>query len=124
MIAAAVALGWPSARLSAEEERAADVLELAIENHARVHMSRAGCEEPFDTTEKRSTVLAEVTRRLKKAGWIPQWQMVMRPSEQVLTRIVQVEPRGQTFVGWRLAGLGPTEAAYDEADRAALLASA
>lgn len=107
MITAAEALRLSSARLSPEEERATDVLMQAIENHLIAHMSRAGCEEPFVTPEKRSSVLAEVTQRLKRAGWIPQWQIMVQKAQF---------SNNQVLVGWRLAALGPTDEAYLAAD--------
>ena len=107
MITASEALRLPSAKLSPEEGRAADVLEQAIENHLIAHMTRAGCEEPFTTKEKRSSVLAEVTQRLKEAGWIPQWQIVAEKG-QFSNNVVHT--------GWKLAALGPTNEAYRAAD--------
>lgn len=107
MIAASQALLLPSARLTAAEAHAADVLEQAVENHIRSHMSRAGCEEPFTTKETRSSVLAEVTQRLKVAGWIPQWQILVEPNRF---------SNGQMIVGFRLAGCGPSDEAYRAAD--------
>lgn len=107
MITAAEALRLPSARLSPEETHAADVLLQAIENHVVAHMSRAGCEEPFTTKEKRSSVLTEVTQRLKVAGWIPRWQIDAekgRFSDNVVIK------------GWKLMAIGPTDEAYRQAD--------
>ena len=108
MIRAADALCLPAAQLTADEVRAADVLERALEHHVIAHMSRAGCTAPFETRdERRPAIIAEVTQRLRKEGWIPQWEMLVEQGRFSNNQIV---------VGWRLAGLGPTDEAYRQAD--------
>ena len=113
MIPAAQALRLPRAQLTPEEKHAADVLEQAIENHVTAHMTRAGCEEPFTTKEKRPAVVAEVTQRLKRSGWIPVWHRLVEQGQF---------SNNQVVVGWRLAGLGPTDEAYRAAEE--IIASA
>ena len=113
MIKASDALRLPCAKLTDEEKRAADVLEQAIENHVTAHMNRAGCDEPFRTQEKRPAVVAEVTQRLKRAGWIPVWNRLVEQGRF---------SNNQVVVGWQLSGLGPTDEAYRDAEE--ILASA
>lgn len=107
MISAVEALRLPSAQLTPDEVRAADVLELAIENHVRAHMTWHGCEENFTTPEKRSHVMAEVNYRLRKAGWVAQWQMLVEKGRF---------SSNQIHAGWTLTMLLPSDEARRDAE--------
>lgn len=112
MISAADALRLPTAHLTDEERAAADRMEAAIEAHVRLAMNRDGCQ--FRTTEMQGPVLAEVTHRLRAAGWEPKWNAEMEPSP--------FAERGQRHVGWTLV-LVPSDDAYRAAGAVALVAN-
>lgn len=104
MIPAAEALLLPSAKLSAEEQTAADELERAIEAHVLEKMERGGC--IYQTREQSAPVLAEMALRLRRAGWHAQvgpW-IVQTPFSREPTRV------GSTFA------LVPSDDAYRAAE--------
>ena len=75
MIPAADALDLPTAALSVDDTAAANMLEAEIEAHVRKAMAINGIE--FKTDVTKPVVIATVNQRLKQAGWVPQWQMLV-----------------------------------------------
>ena len=81
MISAVDALDLPTAALNEDELASANMLEAEIEAHVRKSMSLRGIE--FKTNVTEPNVIAAVNQRLKRAGWMPQWQMLIEQSKFV-----------------------------------------
>lgn len=109
MMTAVEALSLPTAKLSAEDVEAADKLETLIELHVKSNMKRQGV--VLEISEVRGDVIADVSQRLKDAGYQVQW-----------TPLVEQHPLNkaqQKLVGFRLS-LAPTDESYRAAARVAL----
>lgn len=76
MITAGEALQLDSAKLTEAEIEAANKLEGTIEEFVRKEMKFYGC--TFDGKETDPNVLAEVNRRLKAAGYTPEWKYLIQ----------------------------------------------
>lgn len=74
MIPASEALQLPTAKLTAEELAAADKLEAEIDEHIKTTMKRVGC--MLKGKETNPNVLNEVGLRIKKAGYVHQWEQL------------------------------------------------
>lgn len=104
MISAADALRQPGAQLTADEMKAADALEAAIDAHILAKMKFAGCDN-FATPEQNTNVIAAVNQRFRRRGaWLTSWNPIER-----------IEAGKRLMTSWRL-DLKPTDAAYAEAE--------
>ena len=104
MIPAADALDLPTATLSADDTSAADMLEAEIEAHVRKSMAVNGIE--FKTDVVKPVVIAAVNQRLKQAGWVPQWQMLVEQGkftkeQRVVGFGLQMAPSDEAFASHR-----------------------
>jgi hypothetical protein len=110
VIPAVEALKLEGAQLTDEQKMAADKLEAAIDTHVRANMRINGVD--YATEEKDPMVIAEVNQRLKRAGWLPQWEMRLERH-----RLNAAAP--PTLIGFGLH-LAPSDDAFAEALRATL----
>jgi hypothetical protein len=99
VISAVEALDLPTATPTEDEIAAANMLEAEIEAHVRKSMALRGVE--YKTNVTNPNVISIVNQRLKRAGWVPQWQMLVEQSKFVK------EPR--------IIGFGLNMAPNDEA---------
>lgn len=109
MISASEALRLPCAQLSDEEVAAVDALERELEEAVKNTMELKGLQ--INVKEANGNVIAEVSQRLKTAGYQVQW-----------TPVVESHPLNkahQRLVGFQLL-LAPSDEAYRDARRLAL----
>jgi hypothetical protein len=109
VIPAVEALQLPTAQLSPDELVAADGLESMIEQHVKTSMTRQGVN--IEIKEARPDIIADVSQRLKAAGYQAQW-----------APLVEAHPLNkaqQQLVGFRLS-LAPSDESYRAAARAVL----
>jgi len=109
VIAAVEALQLPTAQLSPDELAAAERMEAMIEEHVKKSITRQGAS--LELKEVRPDVLADVSQRLKAAGYQVQWAPMVE--EHPLNKAQQ------KLVGFRLS-LAPTDESYRAAARAVL----
>ena len=109
MIPAVEALQLPTAQLSPEELAAADKLELFIEEHVKTNMTHQGAN--IEIKEGRPDIIANVSQRLKAAGYQAQWAPLVEPHP--------LNKAQQVLVGFRLS-LAPSDESYRAAARAVL----